>query len=160
NTTPPPPTGFPNASNTGVPAGTTLTAYTGPSTISTANTVIDSKTMGCVNVTAGGVVIRNSRISCTGSAVNVDDPVLYGKTPLLIEDTDITCGHVGGTTGIGAAHVIARRVDISGCENGLSLNQNVTLEDSFVHDLFASSTAHSDGIQLSFGHWNGSSYPC
>ena len=54
----------------------------------------------------------------------------------------------------------ARRVDISGCENGLSINQNVTLTDSFVHDLYASSTAHSDGIQLSFGHWNGSSYPC
>ena len=64
----PPPTGggFPDASNTGVPAGTTLTAYSGPSTISKPGTVISGKTIGCVRVSAPGVVIRNSKISCAG----------------------------------------------------------------------------------------------
>src|SRR5256885_9531617 len=42
---PPPPTltTYPNAFNTGVPVGITLTPYTGPCTITSANTVIDSK---------------------------------------------------------------------------------------------------------------------
>src|SRR4029078_10725842 len=56
-TTPPPSGGYPDAANTGAPAGTTLTPYSGPSTISTANTVIDGKSMGCISVTAPGVVI-------------------------------------------------------------------------------------------------------
>lgn len=38
---------FPGPSNTGVPAGTTLSDYTGPCTITTADTVIDSKTVTC-----------------------------------------------------------------------------------------------------------------
>jgi hypothetical protein len=159
-TTTPTATGYPDASNTGVPAGTTLTAYTGPSTISTPNTVISGKTMGCINVVAEGVVIRNSRISCSGSAVNVNDPVLYGKTPLLIEDSEITCNNGSGATGVAEAHFTLRRVNIHHCENGLSVNQDVTIEDSYIHDLDMAEGAHTDGIQLSFGHWNGSSYPC
>jgi hypothetical protein len=151
--------GWPDGSNTGAPAGTTLTPYTGPSTITTPNTVIDGKRLGCIRVSASGVIIRNSLISCPGGGVYVDDREMYGKTPLLIEDTEIDCQDRGGT-GISEAHVVARRVDIHGCENGLSINQNVVIEDSYIHDLYNGGDAHMDGIQLSFGHWNGSSYPC
>ena len=58
--------GFPGADNTGVPPGIVLSPYTGPSTISTPNTLIEGKTMGCIVVTVPGVVIRNSKISCDG----------------------------------------------------------------------------------------------
>ena len=44
-----------------------------------------------------------------------------------------------------------RRVNIHGCENGFDINQNVTVEDSYIHDLFNSAEAHTDGIQFS-GH--------
>ena len=37
---------------------------------------------------------------------------------------------------IGEADVTARRLDISGCENGLDVNQNITVEDSYIHDLY------------------------
>src|SRR6185295_14102869 len=47
---PPPPGAYPDASNTGVPPGTALTAYTGPSTVTLAGTIIDSKTVGCLTV--------------------------------------------------------------------------------------------------------------
>ena len=58
---------FPDASNTGVPAHVSLTPYTGPLTINTAGTVIDGKLVnGCLNIAAGGVIIRNSRVTCTG----------------------------------------------------------------------------------------------
>ena len=38
---------WPGPSNTGVPAGTQLTDYTGPCSITAANTVIDGKTVNC-----------------------------------------------------------------------------------------------------------------
>ncbi|MBA2954218.1 hypothetical protein GON03_07785 [Nocardioides sp. MAH-18] len=154
---PAPPAGFPNASNTGVPAGTTLTAYTGSSTISRANTVIDGKTLGCIEVTAPGVVIRNSKITCkpTYAAVTVDDGGFAGA-PLLLEDVEIDCGDNPGH-GIGEANVTVRRANIHGCENGLDVNQSITVEDSYIHDLYNSSEAHADGIQLA-GHLEGGGF--
>lgn len=155
---PPPPTGFPNASNTGVPAGTTLTAYTGPGNVTTANTVITGKTIGCISVSAPGVVIRNSKISCAGDAITVSDKVST-STVLTVEDTEIDCKNTNGT-GVNEADFTLRRVNIHGCENGLDMNQNVLIEDSYIHDLYNSSAAHADGIQFGTGHWNGSSYVC
>jgi len=144
---------YPDATNTGVPAGTTLTAYTGPSTITTAGTVITGKTMGCIQITASNVTIRNSRISCNGNAVTINDKDLYGLTPVLIEDSEIDCQSSTGT-GIMEAHFTLRRVEISHCENGLSLNQDVTVEDSYIHsENSIGADPHEDGIQFGCGHW-------
>ena len=140
--------GFPNADNTGVPPGTTLSPYTGPGTISRPKTVVTGKTIGCIRVTAPGVVIRNSKISCGGQiAVRIDDGDFTG-TPLLIEDSEIDCRNTGGAHAIAEANVTARRVDISACENGFDVNQNVTVEDSYIHDLYNGAEAHTDGIQF------------
>lgn len=64
----PSPTGsgspFPDASNTGVPPGTQLTAYTGLCTISVPGTVIDAKTVNCdLHIVTSGVVIKRSKIN-------------------------------------------------------------------------------------------------
>ena len=54
---------WPGPQNTGVPVGVVLTTYTGPCTITVANTVIDSKIITCdIDVRATGVVIRRSEI--------------------------------------------------------------------------------------------------
>jgi hypothetical protein len=152
--------GFPRADTTGVPAGTTLTAYTGPSTISTPDSVITGKRMGCVRVAAAGVVIRRSKISCSSRSPAVESrDGDYLGTPLLLEDSEIDCGDTSGTA-IGDANVTARRLNIHRCENGFDINQNITVEDSYIHDLYNSEEAHADGIQLSFGHWNGSGFVC
>ena len=74
----------------------------------------------------------------------------YAGTPLLIEDRDRLQETSG--TGIGNANITARRLDISGCENGLDMNQNFTVEDSYIHDLYNSASAHTDGIQFASGH--------
>ena len=150
----PPPTGggFPDASNTGVPAGTTLTAYSGPSTISTPGTVISGKTIGCVRVSAPGVVIRNSKVSCAGgyAVASFDDD--YTGAPLTVQDSEVDCKNTGGNA-FGEANIVVRRVDIHGCENGLDINQNVTVEDSYIHDLYNQGSAHTDGAQLASGHY-------
>lgn len=157
-TTTAPASTFPDASSTGVPAGTTLTAYTGPTTISTAGTVISGKLIkSCIQVTAPRVTIRNSKITCTGPAyatVSVDDGAFDATDPanrLLLVDTEVVCvpdanGNAG--TGIGEAGFILRRVNLHGCENGGDINQNVIVEDSFIHDLWNYADNHSDGLQF------------
>jgi hypothetical protein len=146
-------TGYPDASNTGVPAGTVLTAYTGPSTIATAGTVITGKTIGCVQITASNVTIRNSRISCNGNAVVINDKDLFGLTAALIEDSEIDCQNSTGT-GVMEAHFTLRRVEISRCENALSLNQDVSVEDSYLHNENSiGADPHEDGVQFGCGHW-------
>jgi hypothetical protein len=148
----PAPMDFPNASSTGVPAGTTLTAYTGPSTISTPGTVVDGKIMGCVRVTAPGVVIRKSKISCASDYAVYNRDGDYGGTPLFVEDSEIDCKNTSGT-GIGEANFTARRVNIHGCENGGDMNQAIVIEDSYIHDLASvGADPHEDGLQLAWGH--------
>ena len=154
----PAPTGYPDASTTGVPAGTTLTTYTGPSRITTAGAVVTGKSLGCVEIAAGGVVIRNSKITCAGSiAVTVNDRG-YTGTRALLEDVEITCQGTNGTA-VSEAHFTLRRVNIHGCENGVDANQDITVEDSYIHDLYNGGDAHMDGIQLAW-HWDGTAYVC
>lgn len=153
-------TGFPNETNTGVPTGTNLTPYAGSSTITTANTVIDGKSLGCIRVNAPGVVIRNSHVSCGSGGVVVGSyDGDYSGTPLLLEDVEIDCQDGPGTA-VGDALVTVRRANIHGCENGFDVNQSVTVEDSYIHDLWNGSGSHLDGIQLAGGHWNGSDFVC
>ena len=136
-TTPPPssptPTGFPDAGNTGVPSGTNLTAYTGPSNITTPNTVIDGKTIGCIQISAKNVVIRNSSISCNGSDYYAVDVGSAGS--VTVQDSNIDCRSTN-SNGAGRMYITLRRVEITNCENGLSVAHDVTVQDSYIHDLY------------------------
>jgi hypothetical protein len=151
---PGPAEGFPNASNTGVPAGTRLSAYSGPDAISRPGTVIDGKSMGCIRVTVPGVVIRNSKISCGSDYAVFSGDGDYSGTPLLVQNSEIDCKQSGGTA-LGEANITVRRVDIRGCENGGDINQSFTIEDSYIHDLYNEGDAHTDGLQFAFGHVEG-----
>ncbi len=149
-TTPPPPppspTGFPDAGNTGVPSGTNLTAYTGPSNITTAGMVIDGKSMGCIDVNAANVVIRNSRISCNGASYYAVE-IQSNSASVRIEDSEITCQSTN-SNGAGRMNITLVRVEITNCENGLSVAHDVTVQDSYIHDLFMGNGAHADGMQF------------
>jgi len=147
--------GFPREDNTGVPPGTVLSPYSGPSTISTPSTVIDGKTMGCIVVTVPGVVIRNSKISCDSFYAVGSFDGTYTGAPLLIEDSEIDCQNSTGT-GISEANVTVRRVNIHGCVNGFNISENITVEDSYIHDLSnAGDDPHADGIQFASRVVNG-----
>ena len=60
--------GMPDATTTGVPAGTTLTAYTGPMTITTNGTVIEGKIIdgATLRVLGDNVTIKNCVIKNYG----------------------------------------------------------------------------------------------
>ena len=115
-------------------------------TINTAGTVIDGKLVnGCLSIAAGGVVIRNSRVTCTDFYV-VD--VYPARTPsLLIEDSEIDCG-MSPSNGIGEEGVIVRRVEVVGCTNGFDANKDFLVEDSYIHSPYNGNDAHSDGAQF------------
>lgn len=148
------PTGFPDATNTGVPAGTSLTPVSGNLVVSTAGTIVDGKNVsGCIEVNAISVVIRNTQAQCITMPSNSPAHSLSVNAPatqwLNVSDSTITCPSSAGDggTALGDNDIVAARLNISGCANGFDIDQGLSLTDSYIHDLFQSVSAHTDGIQ-------------
>lgn len=130
----------PGPNNTGVPAGVKLKS-SGSLTITKANTVIDGLDVkGSITVRAEGVVIKNTRVTGTGTwGINV------ASGSATIVDTEIS-GHKNAIIG---SHWSAKRVNIhSTTEDGVKLGSRSTLEDSWIHDLTPRAGAHADGGQV------------
>jgi hypothetical protein len=138
---------FPNASNTGVRAGTTLSNYTGPATITTAGTVIDSKKItSCLVIRADNVTIRNSLIQSGGCFFNVlaDND----NTGLKLTDVEIDgLGNTRGDSAINGGGLTCLRCDIHGTVDGIKPQDDVVIQDSYIHDLTMTADSHNDGIQ-------------
>jgi hypothetical protein len=140
----------PGPSNTGVPAGTTLTPYTGPMTITTPGTVIDSKDVrGALVITAKDVVIRRSKIH--------DDP--DADAGIYVQDTGsatITDSEIYDfQVGITYSNWTAIRVNLHDLTfDGMKISSNVRLQDSWVHDARPGPDAHWDGGQVQNGVTN------
>ncbi len=164
---PSPAGGMPGADNTGVPPGTTLTP-SGRLTISTAGTVVsglDVTASGeepAVSVNAPNVTIRNTRVR--GNTIAL---IQNNSTGLVVEDSEMINQPVAGQpnchNGIATGGYVARRVEITGCENGAEMFKgNAVLEDSWIHDLdtvgpsyvFGNAQPHTDGIQINEGGGN------
>lgn len=142
-------TGWPDATNTGVPAGTSLTIVNGDVNITVAGTIYENRDVrGCITVNAPNVIIRRSKVSCPGGAIS------SFSTNLLVEDATVDCQGKAQTAAIGANNYTARRVNVSKCENLLWAGDNVTIEDSYLHDPIPYDPVtdpHVDGIQMYFG---------
>ena len=162
----------PSASNTGVPAGTALTKYTGPLTITTAGTVIDGKAVyGDLKIQAKNVIIRNSYLHCgtnipsgnTG-CIDANSGSVYNLQ--VLHNTIIPDRPSYYRDGIVGHEYIARYNHISRTNDGLgifnkpggSVYANVTAEYNYIHDLTHwnndpahSDGTHNDGIQVQGG---------
>lgn len=166
------PSAKPSATNTGVPAGTTLTRYTGPTTITVDGTVIDSKAIySDLKVAARNVVIRNSYLHCgTGNpasntgCIDANSGNVYN---LLVERNTIIPDRPSYyRDGIVGHEFTARRNHIRGTNDGIgifnkpggSVKANVTVEGNYIHSLTHwnydpahSDGTHNDGIQIQGG---------
>jgi hypothetical protein len=121
-------------------------------TISTDGTVIDGKDIrGCVKITATKVTIKNSKVTCTGTAILSLDRGFTGQR-VLIEDSEISCGNWHGS-GVTEANITVRRANIHGCEHDVDVNQSVDVQDSWIHGIFNGDGAHADGVILAYGHF-------
>jgi len=130
-----------------VPAGTNLTTQNGNMTISSAGTVVEKKLInGCITVNAPNVIIRDSKILCSGMAA-----IYNNSTGLLVEDSEISCeGRVGGT-GLTWQDFTARRINVHACENVIWAENNVVIEDSYLHDPInydPVTDPHTDTVQI------------
>lgn len=158
---------FPDATNTGVPSGTSLTAFTASSTITANGTTIDAKIFegaDCpLHIQATGVLITNSQFNCSGQAIDIDDDGEYAEASngadflITVKDSYISCGDAAGSHGISEAYFRMIRVHLELCENGADINQKGNWEDSFIHNLSNAGGVdeHADGSQHGCGHWEG-----
>jgi hypothetical protein len=143
--------GYPDATNTGVPAGTALTVVNGDLTVSTPGAVVDAKDIrGCVLIKAPKVTIRRSKVTCTGDYGIGSFTQQYSGGGLVIEDSEISCAG-SSATAIGDYGVTARRLDITNCENGFDVDSDISVYDSYIHDLRNTDVGHTDGLQLAVG---------
>ena len=143
--------GFPDASTSGVPAGTALKTYTGPMTITKAGTVIENAIInGSLRITADNVVIKNSVIKYSGTwGIDAE-----GAKNVTIQNNDNTGP---GYSGIANAAILGSGNfsgnDISKSENGIVLQGGAsTVKGNYIHDLeVAGSDPHYDGISVQGG---------
>lgn len=138
---------FPGPDTTGVPSGTSLTAYTGPCTITAANAVIDAKVVNCsLSIRATGVAISRSVINGTVYA----DPDTSASFSII--DSQVDVGN-GPGTGIGDGNFTALRVHVTGGNRSANCFRNCTVESSYVHGQFrdATGTYHESGIRMGSG---------
>ena len=147
----PTPTGWPDASNTGVPRGTVLTPRSGSIVVRDNGAVIENIDLkGFFDVYADNVTIRRSRIS----AANWWGIQLRGGfTNLTIEDCEIFGDGVRqmqyGIKSLGG-FVTARRNNVHTISNGIDLPEGL-IEDNYVHDPKYFPDDHTDMIMSEGG---------
>lgn len=118
---------FPNAANTGIPTGTTLTNYTGTCNITTANTTIDSKTIMCsLTINASNVVIKNSKI--TASDIEVDGG------SMTLQDSEVDFGNNVNGNGLTGTNYTVMRANMYGGKRQVWCGSGCVLQDSYLHD--------------------------
>ncbi|MGO4706476.1 hypothetical protein AB4072_11970 [Microvirga sp. 2MCAF38] len=136
--------GFPNASNTGVPAGVTLTS-SGSLVINTPGTVIRNLDIkGTVTINAANVTLENCKISANSWAVI--DIRAGGAT---IKNCDIDGQAAEGVRGISGAGTFIGN-NIHNVEDGIYVTGSGTIiQDNYIHDLQSNwSGPHYDGVAI------------
>jgi len=133
------------------PSGTTLTAYTGPMTITKAGTVIEGQIInGSLTILAPDVIIKNCVIVYRGTwGIDAE-----GAKNITIQNCDITGPGYSSTANaaiLGSGTFIGN--DISKSENGIVLTGGAsTVRGNYIHDLQAAgSDPHYDGISVQGG---------
>lgn len=119
---------FPGPGNTGIPAGTTLTPYTGPCTITTANTVIDSKTITC-----SSVIIRAANVTIKNSKINSGN-IFTESGSLMFIDNEVNFGNILNDEGLRGSNYTVLRSNLYGGKRQFWCINNCTLQDSYLHD--------------------------
>ena len=144
--------GFPDATNTGVPAGVTLTP-SGGLTINTPGIVIEGLDIrGMVTINADNVTLKNCTISASSWAVI---NITSGSTGVVIQDCEINGLNAEGVRGISVSgQATLLRNDIHNVEDGIYLQQgtNILIQDNYIHGLQSNNSGpHYDGIQTDGG---------
>jgi len=139
--------GFPDTTNTGVPAGVTLT-NSGSIDVTTDGAVVQNLNInGHITIDADNVTIKNVRITYSSYY-----PIDYsGHTGLVVQDSEIIGTNTDVTAALSFTNYTARRLNVHGSADGIKADSNTDVEDSYIHDLATGSGTHNDGIQNTGG---------
>jgi len=168
NSTPPPSTcalpNYPNASCTGVPAGTALTVVNGNQTYSTNGQVISGLDVrGKVIINANNVTLKNSIVRGPGPGGCSNGAAIETRgTGIIIQDVEVAMQNpTACLDGIWTfnSSVTILRANIHGGVDGVKTGSNILIQDSYIHDMqwFASDPnqgggeTHNDGVQTFAG---------
>jgi hypothetical protein len=130
--------GYPDATNTGVPGGTTLAIRSGTVRLTAGQSLVNTQVTGCVQVTGANVVIRNVRIISTCSYAAID--LEFANASALIENVEIDMSQLANTSAftgrlnqrsITGDDFTARKVWWHGGSDCVHYGSNVLIEDSF-----------------------------
>lgn len=121
-------------------------------TVTQDGTVIDGRQItGLLAIEADNVIVRNSKV--TGSS-NYDIHVRGSAQNVLIENVEINSAEkpsIGIHFSQGSSGTV-RRANIWNGEDGIRVQgNNITIEDSYLHDLFRYPGGHHDTIQIRQG---------
>lgn len=149
--------GFPNASNTGVPVGTVLTASGSITTTSNGQIIQDRLVTGGIQVNHNNVTIRRCRViqtSFNGIQVGAPDENFGGGC--IIEDCEVDgqdnhlC--IGTWTPQSLAAVEIRRCNLHHAENCVGIAGPMVLEDCYMHTMTSDAVdPHYDNIECNGG---------
>lgn len=145
--------GYPDQTNSGVPAGTPLTARTGNIVVSTPGATISgiSLTGGDIEVTANNVTIKNVSVT-NGGQDSSDIHIDSGVTGTTIQDSTLS------GTGSGIAYAVSNGGGSPNTGTGLYMtncaecwNGNGTLQDSYALVSANISGAHYEAVYVPGG---------
>lgn len=145
---------WPNASNTGVPSGTTLSDYTDDCTISKTGTVVDAKRIQCdLVIRAADVVIKNSKI--TGLVYLDADQPESKNWSFTLQDSEVDGGSVQRAA-VSDGNMTILRANIYGGETSVHCSENALtcrVEDSWLHGQYMPEDVdwHLGGFQSNGG---------
>jgi hypothetical protein len=145
----------PSAHNTGVPAGTRLTAYRGPCTITAAGTVIDAKTVNCdLDIRAARVTIRRSKIN--GAVVLDTDVAGANRWSYTLADSEVDAG-LREHPAVSYGNMSVLRSNVYGGITSVQCGEKAvscTVEDSWLHGqrIPADADWHLGGFLSNGGH--------
>lgn len=148
--TPPatPPSAWPDATNTGVPAGVMLTRQ-GLITVTTDGAVIDSAQCTGIVVRANNVTIRRTLVRGSGDGtalIDTGDGSAGSWTGLVVEDCELDGQNSGVQRGLAFQGFKASRLNIHGVMQGVVMNRDCELHDSWVHDPNYATGTHKEAV--------------
>jgi len=144
----PPDEDWPDATTTGVPAGTTLTPSGSINTSSNGQVIDSMEVTGAIIVNHANVTISK----CKVNAASVFRGILHNSGDgLAVTDTEVFDAVADGVNSTSGASATFTRLHIHDCDDNIKRGANTDLFDSYIHGYIITGGSHNDGLQISDG---------
>jgi len=140
---------FPSAATTGVPSGTALTPYTGPSDLTTQNTPAGT-VYTAVSVTIPLTIESGVTVTFNDSSLDVKNANIVTGRPGA-HATFNNCTATGDYSQGSQAAFIGSGLTVNRCNiyavgEGAQMDGSFTVTNSYIHDLYGSNSSHNNAV--------------